>query len=134
MLNNPLIEKALQFATEKHKNHTRQDEDKSPYIVHPIAVRHILSDIGGVEDAEVLVAAAAALAARRLFGRRPWRSWPWESCVDDRERHLTTDQTERGLQGERDEVCKDHGDGDERRHAHRGFLAPDGPGLRRVLL
>ena len=57
MENAPLIEKALEFATEKHKNHKRADEEKSPYIVHPIAVRHILSDVGGVEDAEVLAAA-----------------------------------------------------------------------------
>ena len=57
MENNQLIEKALAFATEKHKNHTRQDKEKSPYIVHPIAVRHILSDVGGVEDPEVLAAA-----------------------------------------------------------------------------
>ena len=57
MENNPLIKKTLAFATEKHKNHTRQDKGKSPYIVHPIAVRHILSDVGGVEDAEVLAAA-----------------------------------------------------------------------------
>ena len=52
-----LIEKALAFATEKHKNHTRADEEKSPYIVHPIAVKHILSEVGGVEDVEVLAAA-----------------------------------------------------------------------------
>ena len=57
MKNTSLIEKALVFATEKHKNHTRQDKEKSPYIVHPIAVRHILSDVGGVENAEVLAAA-----------------------------------------------------------------------------
>ena len=57
MENTPLIKKALAFATEKHKNYTRQDKEKSPYIVHPIAVRHILSDVGGVEDAEVLAAA-----------------------------------------------------------------------------
>ena len=57
MKNTSLIEKALAFATEKHKNHTRQDKEKSPYIVHPIAVRHILSDVGGVEDPEVLAAA-----------------------------------------------------------------------------
>jgi guanosine-3',5'-bis(diphosphate) 3'-pyrophosphohydrolase len=52
-----LIEKALAFATEKHKNHTRADEEKTPYIVHPIAVKHILSEMGGVEDVEVLAAA-----------------------------------------------------------------------------
>ncbi|SVD33343.1 uncharacterized protein METZ01_LOCUS386197 [marine metagenome] len=57
MENNQLIEKALQFATEKHQDQTRQDKAKSPYIVHPISVRHILSDIGGVEDPEVLAAA-----------------------------------------------------------------------------
>ena len=57
MKTTPLIEKALAFATEKHKNYTRADEEQSPYIVHPIAVRHILSEVGGVEDAEVLAAA-----------------------------------------------------------------------------
>ena len=57
MKNTPLIEKALAFATEKHKNQTRQNQEKSPYIVHPIEVRHILSELGGVKDAEVLAAA-----------------------------------------------------------------------------
>jgi guanosine-3',5'-bis(diphosphate) 3'-pyrophosphohydrolase len=57
MKNTSLIDKALVFATEKHKNHTRADKAKSPYIVHPIAVRHILSEVGGVEDVEVLAAA-----------------------------------------------------------------------------
>ena len=57
MKNTSLIDKALVFATEKHKNHTRQDKEKSPYIVHPIAVRHILSEVGGVEDERVLAAA-----------------------------------------------------------------------------
>ena len=57
MENTPLIKKALAFATKKHKNHTRQDKEKSSYIVHPIDVRHILSDVGGVENAEVLAAA-----------------------------------------------------------------------------
>ena len=57
MKNTPLIEKALAFATEKHKNHTREDEEKSSYIVHPIAVKHILSEVGGVEDERVLAAA-----------------------------------------------------------------------------
>ena len=57
MNNTSLIKKALALATEKHKNHTRLAKKKSPYIAHPIAVRHILSDVGGVEDAEVLAAA-----------------------------------------------------------------------------
>ena len=57
MDNNELIAKALRFSTEKHKNQTRQDEDRTPYIVHPIAVKHILSEMGGVEDVEILAAA-----------------------------------------------------------------------------
>jgi len=52
-----LIEKALLFASEKHKGHTRKNKEKSSYIVHPIAVRHILSDVGAVKDEEILAAA-----------------------------------------------------------------------------
>jgi len=54
MKNTPLIEKALAFATEKHKNHTREDEEKSSYIVYPIAVRHILSNDEILTNQEIL--------------------------------------------------------------------------------
>lgn len=52
---NKLLE-AINFATEKHKEQRRKDDD-SPYINHPIGVAHILNTIGGIEDEDILIAA-----------------------------------------------------------------------------
>jgi len=49
-----LIEKALQFATEKHDG--QFDDEGKPYIMHPVAVASLLATI--IEDDENLVAAA----------------------------------------------------------------------------
>ena len=57
MENMPLFLKALHYAADMHRYQRRKDGAESPYINHPIYVAQILSDIGGIEDAEVLSAA-----------------------------------------------------------------------------
>ena len=56
-MNNQLILKAAHFAAHKHRNQKRKDEEKIPYINHPISVAKIISEIGNIEDPEVLAAA-----------------------------------------------------------------------------
>ena len=56
-MNNQLILKAAHFAAKKHRDQRRKDKAMSPYINHPISVAKIISDIGNVEDPEVLAAA-----------------------------------------------------------------------------
>ena len=56
-MNNQLILKAAHFAAHKHRNQRRKDEEKTPYINHPISVAKIISEIGNIEDPEVLAAA-----------------------------------------------------------------------------
>ena len=56
-MNNQLILKAAHFAAQKHRDQRRKDEDFSPYINHPISIAKIISEIGNVEDPEVLAAA-----------------------------------------------------------------------------
>ena len=51
-----LILKATQFSALKHHDQKRKD-GKTPYIIHPISVAMILSDIGGIDDEEILSAA-----------------------------------------------------------------------------
>lgn len=51
-----ILEAAL-FAAEKHRNCRRKDEDETPYINHPIKVAHLLADVGGINDIEMLQAA-----------------------------------------------------------------------------
>ena len=48
--------KAVRFAAGKHRNQRRKDSLKSPYINHPIEVALLLWEVGGVRDAEVLLA------------------------------------------------------------------------------
>ena len=57
MENISLFLKALHYAADMHRYQKRKDEEGSPYINHPIYVAQILSDIGGVDDLEVLSAA-----------------------------------------------------------------------------
>ena len=52
-----LILKAAAFAAHKHRDHRRKDEDKTPYINHPIAVARLLSEEGAVRDPDILAAA-----------------------------------------------------------------------------
>ena len=56
-MSNQLIVKAVNFAAQKHSKQRRKDEDASPYINHPISVAMFISDIGKVDDPEVLAAA-----------------------------------------------------------------------------
>ena len=39
-----IIDRAVEFAREKHKNQVRRDG--SPYIIHPLAVAEIVAEIG----------------------------------------------------------------------------------------
>ena len=56
-MSNQVILKAAHFAAQKHRDQRRKDKDSSPYINHPISVAKIISEIGNVEDPEVLAAA-----------------------------------------------------------------------------
>jgi len=49
--------KAIEFASRKHSTQRRKDEEASPYINHPIAVAHVLAEVGGVTDLMTLMAA-----------------------------------------------------------------------------
>jgi len=48
---------ALKFASEKHIHLRRKDEDKTPYIHHPIRVAELICRVGGVNDRNILSAA-----------------------------------------------------------------------------
>ena len=52
-----ILLKAVYFAASKHQKKRRKDVDASPYINHPIAVAHLLAEVGGVTDLDTLVAA-----------------------------------------------------------------------------
>ena len=52
-----LIIKATQFAADKHRGQTRKDAANTPYINHPVAVAHLLSQHAGIRDVNVIVAA-----------------------------------------------------------------------------
>lgn len=52
-----LILKAAHFAAQKHRDQRRKDDNASPYINHPIAVALLLTEVGEIEDPEVIAAA-----------------------------------------------------------------------------
>ncbi|MEZ5588974.1 MAG: HD domain-containing protein [Sedimenticolaceae bacterium] len=52
-----LVLKAVHFAALKHRDQRRKDAESSPYIIHPISVALTVSDIGGIDDPEILAAA-----------------------------------------------------------------------------
>lgn len=56
-MNNNLLLKAAYFSAQKHRDQRRKDTDASPYINHPLRVAILLSEIGKVDDAEILAAA-----------------------------------------------------------------------------
>jgi len=56
-MSNILILRAAKFAADKHKNQRRKDKETSPYINHPISVALIISEVGRVNDSEILAAA-----------------------------------------------------------------------------
>lgn len=55
--NTGLLLMAYRFSAEKHSNQRRKDSAESPYINHPIEVAQLLWEVGGVRDADVLLAA-----------------------------------------------------------------------------
>ena len=48
---------AVDFAAEKHRNQTRKNTEKSPYINHPIGVATVMAVEGGIDDETLLMAA-----------------------------------------------------------------------------
>lgn len=52
------VVRAIHFAAERHAEQRRKDPVGTPYINHPITVVKVLLEVGGVEDVEVLQAAA----------------------------------------------------------------------------
>jgi guanosine-3',5'-bis(diphosphate) 3'-pyrophosphohydrolase len=55
--NTGLLLNAYRFAAGKHRNQRRKDSLQSPYINHPIEVALLLWEVGGVRDADILLAA-----------------------------------------------------------------------------
>ncbi|XP_011448343.3 guanosine-3',5'-bis(diphosphate) 3'-pyrophosphohydrolase MESH1 [Magallana gigas] len=51
------IIKCSNFAAIKHKDQRRKDEEKTPYINHPIGVANILTEEAGIADVAVIQAA-----------------------------------------------------------------------------
>jgi len=51
------IFRALSFAADKHRDQRRKDNQRSPYINHPIALARVLCDEAGITDPYVLCAA-----------------------------------------------------------------------------
>lgn len=52
-----LLLKAATFSAIRHRDQRRKGVDASPYINHPLDVAHILANVAGVTDVEILVAA-----------------------------------------------------------------------------
>ncbi len=61
-----LILKATQFSALKHQNQKRKD-GKTPYVIHPISVAVILSEIGDIDDEEILSAALLHDTIEEMF-------------------------------------------------------------------
>jgi hypothetical protein len=54
----PRIVDALAFAADAHRHQRRKDADATPYINHPLALVRILAVEAGIDDVDVLCAAA----------------------------------------------------------------------------
>ena len=52
-----IVTRAMEYAAEKHRGQTRKDAISTPYINHPIALAHLLADVGGITDANIIAAA-----------------------------------------------------------------------------
>ncbi len=86
------LTKALEFAADKHKFQKRKGETPPPYINHPIQLLHLLTDVGQVEDVDVLCAAVLhdtvedtatqPSEIERLFGKRVCQIVM--ECTDDK--------------------------------------------------
>lgn len=53
-----IVVRALDFAARKHRDQRRKDPYGTPYINHPIALMHVLTEEAGLTDALLLVTAA----------------------------------------------------------------------------
>ena len=56
-IEDPLVQKAAQFAAQKHKGQIRKGRDECPYIDHLKSVARVIAEVGGIEDPEILAAA-----------------------------------------------------------------------------
>ena len=54
----PRVIDAIAFAAHEHRRQRRKDREKTPYINHPVALVQILAVEAGIDDADVLCAAA----------------------------------------------------------------------------
>ena len=52
-----MILKAADFAARRHRDQRRKGAGQSPYINHPLRVAHLIAEVGGVDDAEIIAAA-----------------------------------------------------------------------------
>lgn len=50
-----VINRAIQFALDKHKNQPRKDKVGTLYIVHPVEVLELLMSVGEITDTDILV-------------------------------------------------------------------------------
>lgn len=57
MENHVKLLNAAAFAAKKHRDQRRKGNDSAPYINHPLEVAKMLASVGGVDDADVLIAA-----------------------------------------------------------------------------
>jgi len=57
MNNLPELTQAISFAAKKHTNQKRKGADAQPYINHPLEVLNLLTNVGRVEDFNILIAA-----------------------------------------------------------------------------
>ncbi len=59
MSENDLIKiiKALSLASQKHRRQKRRNKQSYPYINHPIEVVRLLTEVGGINDADIICAA-----------------------------------------------------------------------------
>jgi len=53
----PCVAQAFAFARERHNGQRRRDRSSSPFIVHPLEVKHLLLTTAGVTDPKTLAAA-----------------------------------------------------------------------------
>ncbi len=49
--------RAVTFAAERHRGQHRKGPDRTPYINHVLEVAYLITDVGGVRDPEVIIAA-----------------------------------------------------------------------------
>ena len=51
------IFRAASFAAKQHRGQKRKGADADPYINHPLEVANLLTDVGGIEDPDIITAA-----------------------------------------------------------------------------